>query len=451
MDTREKLRRLLTEWSEFRMPALFERTFNDALLHDARILTLIGPRRAGKTFLCYQLVQRLRQSLPPGNVVYINFEDERLHPFNGDELTLLLDTQTELHDIAPQQPVYLFVDEVQNAPHWSKWARRVVEQNPQVRLVLTGSSSSLLSREIATELRGRARTFTVYPFSFAEYARARGADVTPAHLHTALRGRAGVALKKVFNQYLHTGGFPEAFTAADPAAILREYYGVMFYRDVIERYAVKNIRLLDDFLTLLIDQTACLTSVSATAKKLVACGYSLSKNTLTSFLRYATDIFLLFEARRHSYKIKQPLVAPRKIYAIDHALVKAIRFAGAEDYGRWLENIVFLELTRRGAAVYYHKHQRECDFLTGERGKIVSAIQVCRSLAEPHTRQREIAGLLEALTIYRLNKGLIITEDAHECVSVAGMQIEVVPAWYWLLGGSATNRVTGAAQSSDGK
>jgi len=436
MDTREKLRRLLTEWREFPLPPLFERTFDLAVLRDARMLTLIGPRRAGKTFLCYQLVQHLRQTLPPGNVAYLNLEDERLHPLNGDELSLLLETQAELFDVHPNQPFYLFVDEIQNAPQWSKWARRVVEQQPQVHLVLTGSSSSLLSREIATELRGRTRSFTVYPLSFAEYTRARGIAVTPALLRTALRGRARVTLKKVFNQYLHTGGFPETLSATDPAAILRDYYGVMFYRDLIERYAVKNIRLLEDFLTLMIDQTACLTSVSSTAKKLTACGYALSKNTLTAFLRYATDIFLLFEAKRHSYKVTQQLVAPRKIYAIDHALVKAIRFAGSADYGRWLENIVFLELTRRKRAVYYHKQQRECDFLLGERGRIVGALQVCKSLADPRTRQREFAGLREALTTYRLDKGLIITEDDHELVTDAGMQIEVVPAWYWLLGGT---------------
>lgn len=182
MDTREKLKEILTEWHEFEFPDIYKRDFNYSLLKGTEVLSIIGARRAGKTYLCYQLIQKLRETLPSDNVVYINFEDERLYPLKGDELTLLWQVYLELFPVDLNKPVYLFVDEIQNVGNWSKWARRITGQNRNLKLIITGSSSKLLSKEIATELRGRTLSFTVFPLSFPEYLRAQNMGFSEAQV-----------------------------------------------------------------------------------------------------------------------------------------------------------------------------------------------------------------------------------------------------------------------------
>ena len=207
----------------------------------------------------------------------------------------------------------------------------------------------------------------------------------------------------------------------------------MFYRDLIERHKIKNIRLFEDYLTLLIDQVACDFSISSTANKLMAFGHSFSKNTLSNFSKYAEEAFLVFEVKKFSHKIKEQLRAPRKLYAIDHGLIQAVRFSFSEDYGRILENIVFIELKRKGNGIFYQLGNKSCDFLISESGRVVQAIQVAKSLANPETKKREIAGLGEALEFHKLNKGLILTEDENDTIKHGKTTIEILPIWYWLI------------------
>ena len=430
METGEKLKKILVEWHQYQIPPLYPRHFDKSLSSGNEILSIIGARRSGKTFLCYQIIQELRAKHPADNVMYVNLEDERLHPLNGDELSLLWDTYLEVFAPDLGKPVTLFVDEIQNAGNWSKWARRITEQNHNLKLVITGSSSRMLSRDIATELRGRTLSFTVYPLSFREYLNAKKISLD---LKQILYAPSRFHVKRQFNAYFKVGGFPATLTSEQPEQLLKEYYRVMFYRDLVERYKVKNIKLLEDYLTLLLDQVACHYSVSATASKLAEFGYSLSKNTLTNFTRYAQDAFLFFEATRHSYKGREQLRAPRKIYSIDHGLVQAVRFSFSEDYGRMMENIVFLSLKRQGFKIYYHKGNRECDFLAEDKGKIIQAIQVTKTLSQSKTKNREIEGLLEALSIHGLKEGLILTQDTVESHKVGDKTIRTLPLWYWLL------------------
>ncbi len=430
METKEKLKKVLIEWSEYEIPSLYRRDFDQPLLAAQEILSIIGARRSGKTYLCYQLIKELRPATPAANIVYVNFEDDRLHPLKGDELTLLWEVYLELFSVDLTQRIYLFVDEIQNVPNWSKWARRITQQNRNLKLIITGSSSKLLSHEIATELRGRTMSFCVYPLSFSEYLRAKKVNYDLANI---LYSKKRILLKKYFNDYMKSGGFPAALESAQPEILLKEYYKVMFYRDLIERYNIKSIRLLEDYLTLLIDQTASLASISSTAQKLREFGHTLSKNTLSNFSRYAQEIFLIFEVKKYSYRIREQLRAPKKIYAVDHGLVKAVRFSFSEDYGRMLENIAYIALRRKTDQIYYYKGKRECDFLLARDKKVVQAIQVSKGLSEAKTKKREIDGLEEALSEYRLKEGLILTEDDFETLKTAHAAIQVLPLWYWLL------------------
>lgn len=430
METKEKLKKILMEWREFEFPPSYPRDFDTSLLKGSEILSVIGARRAGKTYLCYQMIQELRASLPADNLMYINLEDERLYPLRGDELSLLWETYLELFSVELRQRVYIFVDEIQNIPGWSKWARRLTEQNKNVKLVITGSSSKLLSQEIATELRGRTLSFNVYPLSFKEYLKARGIHWENKNL---LYSKTRIVIKKHFYEYFKLGGFPALLQASRPQELLKEYYKVMFYRDLIDRYGIKNTKLFEDFLTLLIDQMSTTFSISSTAKKLNQFGYSFSKNTLSNFLHYAEEIFLVFQTKVYSYKLKEQLRNPKKIYCIDHGLAQAIRFAFSEDLGRILENIVYVHLRRKYENIYYFQENKECDFLIVQGPHVTQAIQVTKSLFLEKTRQREIEGLKEALLKFKLKEGVILTEDESETLKLKNLTIKIMPLWYWLL------------------
>lgn len=430
METKEKLKRILQEWREFEIPQGYPRDLDIRLLEGREILSVIGARRTGKTYLCYQMARHAKKTLPADNVIYINLEDERLFPSKGDELTLLWDACREMLAIDMTRRVYLFVDEVQNAPHWSKWARRITDQNPNIKLIITGSSSRLLSQEIATELRGRTVSVRVFPLSFKEFLSARR---IPVDVDRILYSKERPLVKKAFNEYLEIGGFPAVLDSPNRTELLKEYYSVMFYRDLAERHKVKNLRLLEDYLTLLIDQVSKLFSVTATAKKLEEFGHSPGKTTLSNFLKFAEDSFLVFGVKKFSYKVREQMRAPRKVYAIDHGLVRAVRFFFSEDRGRMLENIAFLHLCRRGRNIYYHQGSHECDFLESDSGRVTGAFQVCTNLSARKTKEREVGGLAEAMEAHKLKTGHILTEDENEELSVGAGKVLVQPLWHRLL------------------
>ncbi|MFA6409397.1 MAG: ATP-binding protein [Gammaproteobacteria bacterium] len=434
MNTKEKLKLILQEWWEYDLPTTYTRKFDMSYLDHDEILSIIGARRAGKTHLCYQIIKELRKNtdIPPHNILYINFEDERLYPLNGDELTLLLDIYREMFNVDMQKKVYLFVDEIHNIENWSKWARRINERYKNIKLIITGSSAKLLSHEIATELRGRTISFNIFPLSFAEYVNANNITFDPKNI---LYSQDRFQIKKLFNNYVQNGGFPATLASPKPEELLKEYYEVMFYRDIVERHSVTNIKLLEDYLALLIDQTACKFSISKTAVKLQEIGYSFSKSTLSNFLNYAEEAELLFPVKKYNFKLREQMRSAQKIYAIDHGLLQTIRFGFMENIGRILENIVYLELRRSNTSknIFYYQGDKECDFLARQKNKVTAAIQVSQNISSPETNKREIDGLLEAMQALKLKNGLILTEDEKDTIQIDNCLIEVLPIWYWLL------------------
>lgn len=433
MNTKEKLKQLITEWMEFKIPEdIVNRPFDDRLMAGKKIVAIIGPRRGGKTYYCFQIIKNFLSDVSKQNILYINFEDERLYPLTGDELTLLLDTYYEIVAPKKNEKLYFFLDEIQNIPFWSKWARRISEKNPNIKLILTGSSSKLLSREIATELRGRSLSFMVYPFSFKEFLVFKGMKYD---LKTVLYGKNRPKIKKVFNEFIEFGGFPEIFQEKLKQQVLQEYYNTMFYNDMVERFDVKNVALLEDFLKMEINSFSSMVSVSKIAKTFGSMGRKASKTTLSKYLSYAKSVFLLFELSVYDYKIKEQMRHLKKIYAVDTGLLNAIRFSFSADYGRILENLVFLEFLKAGKSIFYYRGAFECDFLVKDGRKISGAFQVAQSLADYSVKQREIGGLAEAMDEYGLGEGTILTEDENEEFTHENKKIKVLPAWYWALGG----------------
>ncbi|MBN1962225.1 MAG: ATP-binding protein, partial [Deltaproteobacteria bacterium] len=397
-----------------------------------RITSIIGPRRAGKTFVCFEIISDLlKQKIPRENIIYMNFEDERLVPLDGRELTYLLDVHAELFEYDQNKQLYCFLDEIQNVPNWSKWVRRTIDQKKNVTIFLTGSSSKMLSLEIATELRGRGTSITIFPYAFAEFLRAHGQNEKYSEKLLFLSQRN--IYKKYFNEYFAKGGFPEIIPYKEYKDVLQHYYRTMFTRDIVERFSIKNVRQLEDFLKIQITRFASLSSISNSAKEMKDIGYSLSKNTLVNYLKYAEDIFLLFAVKKFDYKVTRQMRAPHKIYAVDHGLLNAVRFSSSEDRGRILENIAFMELRRRFENIYYHRGAAECDFVVMNKSKVIQCLQACWSIENKETIEREIHGLLEALHVYKLNQGIILTNHEYADLERDGKKIVIRPLWHFAL------------------
>jgi uncharacterized protein len=441
---RTVLKALLVEGWEQRLPDMSPREVSPDVLQKSRLITVVGPRRGGKTYLCYQWIRHLLAAgIPRKAIIWINWEDERLPSLSGRELTELLPAYLELQRWDEAQPLYFFLDEIQNVPFWSKWTRRILEQHPSARLILTGSSSKLLSTELATELRGRGLTVELYPYSFREWLQVEKAL---PEVSEALRfGQEAARLLREFDLYMSRGGFPAVRHDPQPRAILQEYYRTMFLRDLVERHKILNIQLLEDFLKIQISRFAALSSLSNIHKALLDVHGRISKTTLSRYARAAKEILLLFEAERYSAKARRHLLFPKKIYAVDHGLLEAVRFSATEDRGRLLENMVYLELKRRGYSPFYFKEARECDFVIQDGTRVIAALQSAWDLSAPETRDREMQGLISALDALHLTRGWIITRNDFEDVTVGLHTIHVRPFWYFALDLGAVPRSTGAS------
>lgn len=433
MRTEDKLKNMLGDWKEFEIPEHIEREFDKVFLENDKILTIIGPRRAGKTYLCYQLIERLKDEVPEDNILYINFEDERLHPLEGDELTKLLDVYYELFD--PEEgKKYFFLDEVQEMEHWEKWCRRIDEQEKDIKLILTGSTSKLLSKELSTSLRGRTLSWKVFPFSFREFLKTKDTDIDYEDRNIFYSTKKRSRMKALFNEYLRDGGFPEIVLEEEEVLkkkILQEYFSTIYYKDIIERFNVGNIPALEDFLKMRLDNFTGQMTLTRSRNNLKSIGHRVGKATLKKYLDHAEQVFFLFKLEAYSMSRKKRMRNPRKIYAVDTGLVNAVRFDFSEEYGPALENIVFIELKRRGKKVYYHKNDGECDFIIKEGRDIRSAIQVTKTLEG--TRERELQGLEDAMEEYDLDEGLVLTENEKDDLVLDGKDIVVLPVWLWLL------------------
>jgi len=342
----------------------------------------------------YEIAKKLRRKLPPQNIIYINFEDDRLYPLKGDELRNLPEVYFEYFPPDENSPVWFLLDEIQNIPNWERSIRTFLDRRI-ARVVVTGSSSKLLPGEIATSLRGRALTKIVYPLGFREFLKFKGFKAgLPESLPYSPRKPK---ILNFFNEFLEYGGFPQVVLSDKKEEFLREYYRAIFYRDIVERFHIRNFSLFENFLKLLLQQNASLFSLGKAENFLKSLG--------------------------------------RKVYAIDTGLVNSITFRHSHNYGKMLENTVFLELLRRGKEVYYWKARNnyEVDFVVIEALRVKELIQVVWDTSEEKVLRREERALIKAMEEFNLDKGLILTKDYTEKKEDKGNKILYKPAWLWML------------------
>ena len=415
-------KRIFIDFIENPLEKVFSRQM-DVPLDIPKIISLLGPRRSGKTHILFSLIKKLREKTPTNRVVYVNFEDDRLFPLQLNELDALLQAYYELFPENKDEQVWFFLDEVQEVDNWEKFVRRLIDQE-NCRVYLTGSSSKLLSRELATTLRGRTLPYEVFPLSFKEFLQFNQVKVNP-------RSSKGQAfLLHWLSRYLRQGGFPELVFL--PVSLHRptinEYIDLMLYRDLTERFSLKNPALLKYLLKFLLNNMSNPISVSKVYNDLKSQGYAVGRNTVFEYIDLLEEAFILFRVRKWSHSIRVQASNPSKIYAIDPAFKYAMSIH--EDIGRVFENSVFLELKRRSISPHYWLDSQEVDFFW-ENGTLINA---CYSLTHPETRKREINGLLLAMKKLDLKSGKLITWDKKETVKKGDRTIFIQPLWEFLLG-----------------
>lgn len=422
---RTLFKRLITDFHEAPSKQVVPRDYN-VPVDSHKIISLIGVRRSGKTFLLYSLINQLRQELDPRNIVYINFEDDRLYPLGLKDLDDLIEAYFELYPQKRDEKVYLFLDEVQNVPEWERFVRRIYDTF-NLQIFVTGSSSKLLSHEIATSLRGRTLTYEIFPFSFHEYLVYKGIEIN------FNSSRSISFIKNGFTHYLTEGGFAETFDEDTDIQkkILRDYLDLIVYRDVIERYNIKNRALLKRLIKYTFSNISTLISYNKLYNKYKSSGYKVSKDTLYNYVSFLEDAFALFTIPIFRNSVHEEQRHPRKIYAVDTGFKSLFDTSLSADFSKLYENLVFLHLRRKTDQIYYFKQKYEIDFYC--RMQEPQLINVSYDISHPQTRQREIKALQEGMAYFNINKATLITMDQEELLKIADQIITITPIWKWLL------------------
>jgi len=427
------IEQFIAGFHERRLPPFTRRRLRLPMLPN-KIDVVIGMRRTGKTWFLYQAIaDLLDRKAPMESILYINLEDERLLPMQASDLQRIPEIYYRRYPGMSEATCSFFFDEIQNIPGWELFVRRLLDTG-NIRLCVTGSSSKLLSREIATSLRGRSLSTEMFPFSFAECLDHQGItferSLRPGSKKKAL-------LENRFRAFLGEGGFPEAqgIESEYRIRILQDYLDVVILRDVVERHQIAGTAALRYLIRHLVNAAGSLFSVNKFYNDLKSQGIPVSKNTLHEYLQHLSDAYLFFQVPVHTDSERIRMVNPRKIYAIDTGLVRACSRSPKPDWGRLLENLVFLELRRRQPVIEYYKTLggREVDFIvTGSDGG-KTLVQAAADLTDADTRARELKALDEAMGECGINRATLVTMGREEEVKTAHGRVDIVPAWQWAL------------------
>ena len=392
-----------------------QRYIADEWLQTSEILIISGIRRCGKSVLMQQMRDRLVEK-----DFFFNFDDERLANFKLDDFQKLQECFVELFG---EQHTYYF-DEIQNIEGWERFVRRLY--NAGNKIIITGSNARMLSRELGTHLTGRYIQVEIYPFSFQEYLAMNEIPVNAKTLYTTT-GRA--TMVKSFVKYMECGGFPK-FLQDGSVSYLTSLYESIIYRDILTRNGLTNEKEMLEMMFYLASNATKRVTYSSLGK-VVGIQHP---DTIKNYLEYIQQTYLISQLFRYDPSVKKQMMSPKKIYFVDNAIIKRIGFNATENNGMFLENLVFIELKRRGWDVYYYADKKECDFIVRKGLHISDAYQVTLKMDSPQTREREIAGVREAMQAYSLSKGYILTFEGKETINFDdGTIVEVVPVWEWIL------------------
>jgi predicted AAA+ superfamily ATPase len=375
------------------------------------IVIISGIRRCGKSSLLKLISKRVE-----GNKLYLNLDDIRLTDFNKENFE---DVQSIAIELLGKGKITYFLDEVQNIKQWERWVNNLYAED--IKVFLTGSNSNLLSSEISTYLTGRNKVIKLFPFSFREYLRIRNVEVSMQMTST----QTSLVFRQ-FKEYLGTGGFP-LVVRNDDIELSKQYFEDILNKDILNRYQIKQVKEIKDLLLHLFSNIGKPYSYST----LKAITGIKSMSTIKNFIDYFRNVFLLYTLERFDYSVAKQKVSSSKPYAGDNSFLMTVAFNFTENFGKRLENLVFLHLLRNNMEVYYHLDKKECDFVVKEGLKISQAIQVCMDISNPETKKREEEGLNEAMAKYKLKEGIILTLEQEGIIK--DKRITIKPVWKWLL------------------
>lgn len=379
------------------------------------ILAVMGIRRCGKSIFSYLLAKDYK-------FAYINFDDERLVDIKSSSLNKILQSFYELYG----EIDYIILDEIQDIPNWEIFVNRLRRTK---RVIITGSSSKLLSRELSTHLTGRYIDINLFPFSFKEFL-----EKNHFKKPTAYTTKEKAEILNLLREYLEIGGFPESYKFG--SMIVPRIYNDILTKDILLRYKIKKIVELKNLTKYLITNFSEEISYSRLSRILGIKHVS----TVSNWISYLESAFLIFKLERFDFKLKQQFIAPKKIYCIDNGIINTIGFKFSENRGKFIENEVALELQRRKSKdhsleVYYWKdyQQNEVDFIVKKGKKIITIIQVTHADVREDVKEREIDSLVKASTELRCNSLLILTWDYESDEQLKGKKLKYTPLWKWLL------------------
>lgn len=419
----EQIIKIIDFWQKsVKKDALLERAImNDINVKGNEVVDLIGPRRSGKSFILKLLIKSLNIN---DNFLYINFEDpffiENNKPQIIEEIVLVF------QEYFNKDLKYVFFDEIQEIEQWER-ALRKLRDSENFKIFITGSSSKLLSREMSSLLTGRHLSYKIFPLSFAEFLDFRGFK---------LKDKKDILTKekrilKEFDNYSNIGGFP-AVALSENQELLKNYFFDILQKDITTRHQIREKDVLEKMAVYLLTNSSKILSIESLKK-----AFNFSFVAASSYLEYFKDAFLVFDLPQFSYSLKKQSKALKKIYAVDTGLANNVSFKFSEDKGRVLENIVFLEIKRRDAEVFYYKTKdgAEVDFFIREKFSAKNLIQVAWSVSDKDTKERELKSLLAAMEETKLEMGLILTyDDKEEVVKIDKKTIIIRPVYKWLLG-----------------
>ncbi len=434
------IRDIILEFHRSALPPLIQREIELPELppHLRKAVVFIGMRRVGKTYLIYQhMQQQLRLGCTREKLLYINFEDDRLLQFKSEHFQMILDVYFQLY---PQsidaQDLHFYFDEIQNISGWEMFIRRLLDKE-KMTLFITGSSAKLLSKEIATSLRGRCIENEVFPLNLHEYLACRGIQRFSSENIPTSKDRA--IIRHHCEHYLKKGGFPETLDVSDAlhSQIIQSYVNSAVFRDVVDRHQIKNSHIVKVFLIYCLQNIASPLSITKVYNTLKSLGEELTRSHLYEYLDYFEDAYLICTVPIFDFSARKRQVNPSKIYCMDCGIISSYSIKPHTELSACLENAVYIQLRQNGVEnVFYHKTEsgKEVDFVAQHVNGKIELYQVCIDMDDAKTKQREISALIEAAMELKIDEAFILTTNTTETLQLDSIRIHILPYWQWALG-----------------
>ena len=432
-DSQRYLQEIIIEGQEPYVGNIVERDLQIHVLPQ-KVSVCMGVRRCGKSTLMQGMMQSLvEQGLPKENLVHLNFMDERLPELMHGEWNRIYEAYYSMypHKRRTEKVVFLF-DEMQDYPNWELFVERL-RRDENCDIYLTGSSSRLLSHEIASCLRGRTLSWELFPFSYGEYLTRSGISRKRVR-STAER----LKQQKAWVDYAQEGGFPEVYglPKADRCKVLQEYFASILYRDVVDRNKVQHPVALRHLSRRVINQVGALFSINKNINEFKSLGIPMTRVEMENYLQWLEDAYFLISVPCASASLGEQQRRMKKLYCIDHALAAACGLRFTENAGSQLENIVAVALRRCSRELYYYntRNGHEVDFLVQLPDGKVQIVQVSIDIEDTTTRKREVRALTEAMAELSVQHAYIITQNREEEIHTPQGTIHVIPAYLFLMG-----------------